>query len=518
MWFGLSTLAAPFPLPAEHPWAGSGAELLSGAPLVLRIPDFLTAEECVALREAAQLYEQSAASHEPQSCRDWARMGECTSNAAYMLENCAASCADGVSLAARPANSHRAPGRTEIGTWWLDAKQDALVRRIEARIGNLTGLERHGGEVDMKLTAHASQPRRSTRAYSLHHEKIAKPRRVLTVLVYLTSSAADADGGHTVFPATSSPAAARAFRAITPPLGQYYRVDDNPNTAHRSMSDTVGLLSPEARADAHVRQAQQSADEACDAAAAGDAASARELSDDAATPSVMSSALDAIRRLAGGSHAALATRPVAGTAVIWYHEQLSAVAPSERRRGREERVGGAASAATQMADLGEAINGAPSVAGPRLMVDPLAWHAGCVIRGGVSVGSERERWAIQIFKEHHEAPSEDEQTTSVAGAPPPPPPPSPPPPEAFFEVLKAHQTAATAARQRDERAAYVALAAAALFAALLVVAAAACVWRAARSFRAGRLGGGKVRRPPVPKGASTPPQGSSSGKSKMKRR
>ena len=75
------------------------------------------------------------------------------------------------------------------------------VRRIEERVGNLTGLDRHNGEVDMKLTAHASrapelervaQPahpsrapgragRRSaaggpaaTRAYSLHHEKVAR--------------------------------------------------------------------------------------------------------------------------------------------------------------------------------------------------------------------------------------------------------------------------------------------------------------------------------------------------------
>ena len=123
--------------------------------------------------------------------------------------------------------------------------------------------------------------------------------------------------------------AGAAFIEITPPQGKYYRVDEK---AHRSFGDGVGLFSREAQADPNVGAAR-------------------------AEPGTV------------------ATRPRAGTAVVWYHEL-----------GRSRAV------------------------------DPLAWHAGCFVRGSSGV----TRWGMQKFKEH---------PTGAAT------------PDAFYEAMEAHVAA-----------------------------------------------------------------------------
>ena len=135
--------------------------------------------------------------------------------------------------------------------------------------------------------------------------------------------------------------AGAAFTEITPPQGKYYRVDEK---AHRSFGDGVGLFSREAQADPNVGAARTAAEAAC-------------------------------RGAARAEPGTVATRPRAGTAVVWYHEL---------GRGRA--------------------------------VDPLAWHAGCFVRGSSGV----TRWGIQKFKEH---------PTGAAT------------PDAFYEAMEAHVAA-----------------------------------------------------------------------------
>ena len=212
------------------------------------------------------------------------------------------------------------------------------------------------------------------------------------MLVYLTTLPnGHSDGGHTVFPATASTNAGNAFKAITPPKGSYYRVDDNPTTSGRSSheSQTVGLTSKEAKANPNVLTAQRFADNACDDAAATEG-------DD--------------HVIGGKGGKSLATRPVAGTAVLWYHEGLVDVVDYR----------------------GTAIDRA-------LKVDPLAWHSGCVVRNTVKASEKDgapppplERWAIQIFKEHYVGEGGDPRGDIKRY----------PPPKAFYETMRAHAAAA----------------------------------------------------------------------------
>ena len=103
----LMVLASATPLPADHPWSSyTGASMLSKSPLVLRIPNFLTAAECLALRTLGS-----------DADGPWPRQGQPRDPP----------------IPARLANSHRAPGREEIGTWFLDRRADDLVKSIEVR-------------------------------------------------------------------------------------------------------------------------------------------------------------------------------------------------------------------------------------------------------------------------------------------------------------------------------------------------------------------------------------------------
>lgn len=444
---------APIPLPPEHPWSRLGyrGEVLSVSPLVLRVPSFLSRSECEALRELRN-------SH----------------------------------VHARTApHSHQPGERAEIGTWWLEPTSH-LVADVETRIGNLTGIARHDGESDVKLTSHAAPIAWRKRAYQLHHEKVAKPRRTLTVLVYLSSSHSDTDGGHTVFPATASQSALGTFEQLTPPLGKWYRIyngEDMGSTLVDLKLHTVGVASVEAGADPNVARAQREADEACDAAAAA-----------AAVGSTFSSTLSSTLGSMLGSSSALATRPVEGSAVIWYHERLPAKdldiiltedeswyhvntqrvdkllreladgehGPGDGTDGGDQAacVNAAGAECPDWARAGECIRN-PSFMSRQCMrscracggttflanqgeaqavptaveaainagleVDPAAWHAGCAVRGSVAVGDDDERWAIQVFKEH-----------PTDGSPPP---------QTFYKMLEAHirATRVAGAEEAEER-------------------------------------------------------------------
>ena len=274
--------------------------------------------------------------------------------------------------------------------------------------------------------------------------------------------------------------ALRTFEQLTPPAGQWYRINngDGSGGSHLQLN-TVGVGSSEARADPSVAYAQREADEACDAAATSAAAAS-------------SSMLSSIFEPPGSAHA-LATRPVEGTAVVWYHERRpTEYEPEEDAAGeavdeliREISSGGEGEAhgeefglgaddvapcqnaagadcldwarsgecirnpsfmraqcmrscracgksASDLADLPgaqvsatshfscssplTALASSPLLRRPPraqevptagetarragLEVDPAAWHAGCAVRGGVAVGGQGERWAIQAFKEH----------------------------------------------------------------------------------------------------------------------
>ncbi|KAL3906060.1 MAG: hypothetical protein SGPRY_010689, partial [Prymnesium sp.] len=156
-------------------------------------------------------------------------------------------------------------GCEECGTWWLSRananRADAqLIASVEERLSSLVGMATHEGENVIKITVRngifSYQPTTSRSSYNLHHEKIGRPRRVATILVYLTTPS---KGGHTIFPAASFNATTvHSFLEITPPRGEYWRVDEN---AEVSRGGSVGLRSVDATA--HVRAAQAAADATC---------------------------------------------------------------------------------------------------------------------------------------------------------------------------------------------------------------------------------------------------------------
>ena len=311
----------PRALPPSHPWVLSGytGAVLSTRPLVVELDGFMDESECEALITAT----------------DDAR------------------------------GSKLNAGCPECGMWWMQEhdharrQPSALLDMLEQRIGNLTGVADHGGEAAMKVTSYVQAERAADQpqaAYSLHHEKIQRPDRIATVLVYL-STLQPHEGGHTSFPAAQrregeeTEAARRrqgAFLAITPPRGRYYRIDE---VGTNSRGGGVGLKSPEAAADPNVGLARSAAEAACRDAAAG-------------TPS------------------ALAVQPRRGTAVIWYHE-----------KGRNRTV------------------------------DPLAWHAGCFVRGEGAT-----RWALQKFKEDPDSGT----------------------PQVFWDTMEAHYAAAAGGEDAND--------------------------------------------------------------------
>eukprot|EP00401_Gymnodinium_catenatum_P051476 CAMPEP_0117555566 /NCGR_PEP_ID=MMETSP0784-20121206/51340_1 /TAXON_ID=39447 /ORGANISM="" /LENGTH=397 /DNA_ID=CAMNT_0005352775 /DNA_START=93 /DNA_END=1284 /DNA_ORIENTATION=+ len=282
--------SSPIALPLDHPWVrlGYAGAILSTSPLVVQVHNFMSQAECDAVIAASNELQGSQGAQYAKPCK------ECRS---WWMQN--------------NDRRHREPS--------------PLFDMLEERLGNLTGVADHAGEAAIKLTSYTkyipTDEYIPPDAYVLHHEKVGRPRRIATVIVFLSSLQPD-EGGHTVFPAAQLGSkrddVRNAFAAITPPLGKYFQVNEHTVSGE----DKVGLRSPEAAADPNVEKARAAAEAAC-------------------------------RDAADGTPSAVASPAQAGSAVVWYHEL-----------GRNRKV------------------------------DPMAWHAGCFVRGfGVT------RWAIQKFKE-----------------------------------------------------------------------------------------------------------------------
>ena len=77
-----------------------------------------------------------------------------------------------------------------VGFW--SSKLGYISVDASRGIGQLVGMATHDGENVIKVTSY--RPTSSRASYNLHHEKIGRPRRVATVLVYLTSLAGPGGG------------------------------------------------------------------------------------------------------------------------------------------------------------------------------------------------------------------------------------------------------------------------------------------------------------------------------------
>lgn len=297
------------------------------------------------------------------------------------------------------------------GTFWLQqeraSREDvSLISSIEERLGALVGMRTHRGENTIKVTSHTPLPRdRSRAAYNVHHEKVGRPRRAATVLVYLSTPTSA--GGHTIFPAASrNRTVVEAFRALTPPAGRYWRINERGAVSER---DSIGLRSPEAHAMPAVAVAQAAADDLCRRAAAAaeeegsplasppgspaDAAADGRAVTDAVTESTAGepTAANDEERSAPWAADAVAVAPRQGVAVVWYHEHPKAEV--------HQRSAGAAAAHEDDADDATRLRSA----------DALAWHCGCGLLAPAGAaastgrdqhgGGMRGRWALQKFKE-----------------------------------------------------------------------------------------------------------------------
>lgn len=197
-----------------------------------------------------------------------------------------------------------------------------LLARIDERIGRLVGVPPHAGEEPMLVSL--QQPGVTTEPFeNLHHDKINgnKSRRSATVLIYL-SSCDDSEGGHTIFPAL--PPAEGA--PVDPPA--LAAVESSLRAAYERGTRALGC-------------------QACAQQAAGPSPSAAEAAE---LEHAHAHARDECERARRGRSHALAVRPLAGAALVFW-STLS--------------------------------DGTP---------DPRMWHAGCLGVGG-------QRWLLQKFKQ-----------------------------------------------------------------------------------------------------------------------
>ena len=74
-----------------------------------------------------------------------------------------------------------------------------LLRSVEARVANLTGIAPHPHASGADLLLQARWPHDYDTNNPLHHDMNRAPRRVATVIMYLSGSD-EMSGGHTLFP------------------------------------------------------------------------------------------------------------------------------------------------------------------------------------------------------------------------------------------------------------------------------------------------------------------------------
>lgn len=77
----------------------------------------------------------------------------------------------------------------------------SFTAELEARITNVTGIPYHRDETSLLFTSQQPLPNPPSSVAYLHHDKNGRTRRTVTMLLYLTTTDTDADGGHTLFPA-----------------------------------------------------------------------------------------------------------------------------------------------------------------------------------------------------------------------------------------------------------------------------------------------------------------------------
>jgi len=95
---------------------------------------------------------------------------------------------------------------------WEPRSSD-LTRAIEQRIGEVTGIPPHEGDSPLRIAVNRPWPAAHdaphTSLQNLHHDSNERPRRVATVLVYLSDPEADGlEGGETLFPCAAAGASA----------------------------------------------------------------------------------------------------------------------------------------------------------------------------------------------------------------------------------------------------------------------------------------------------------------------
>ena len=140
------------------PWVAFGAEALDDDRCVLLLPHFLTEEEILHVRSIQRQIPQ-------------------------LIE---------------PPAGERFQNVELVGS---AAREDSVLRDIEWRIGNLTGIAPHSEEAALFLSV--SRPWRrvyepGNRLQNLHHDRYTAPARVATVLMYLHDEGLS--GGETLFP------------------------------------------------------------------------------------------------------------------------------------------------------------------------------------------------------------------------------------------------------------------------------------------------------------------------------
>ena len=81
-----------------------------------------------------------------------------------------------------------------------EARSDEVTRRIETRIGKVTGIPPHEQDSPLRIAVSRSWADGVGHIRNLHHDTHERPRRVATVLMYLTDENDGLEGGETLFP------------------------------------------------------------------------------------------------------------------------------------------------------------------------------------------------------------------------------------------------------------------------------------------------------------------------------
>jgi hypothetical protein len=82
----------------------------------------------------------------------------------------------------------------------LQSSVPSFTAELESRITNITGIPYHRDETSLLFTSQKPLLNPPSSVAYLHHDKNGRERRTVTMLLYLTTTKKDEDGGHTIFP------------------------------------------------------------------------------------------------------------------------------------------------------------------------------------------------------------------------------------------------------------------------------------------------------------------------------